>query len=483
MEKAGLKTPEDATKTLKPYRIKKDNEDLGKILTGIEHTMNPIKSEDDDNLYCIITGKKVDDLIKVDLLQCLERGDMWRQEFTQQCLENPARFEKQIPRRKLKNFAKAAERSKVTAKDQKVIELQGTRDLFGRLVYISTVEKIDMSKVFTYPLAPVPLSLAHVDRTINKTDKSKLMHKLDNPDDKSPPDFIEVTIVDAMYLLHLQQNLPITKVILHQLCCMSRRVDFVCDTYTTVSIKQHERERRGQDGVIFSITGPEQKRPKDWQQALRSQSFKMAFVRFLAEEWQNPCHATDLRGHEILLALDSTCYQFTETGGTVVREEVPLLQCHHEEADTRLIFHLMKILDTLPEAPCNIRSNDTDVMILLLYHVANAQVLPNVWLDAGLCANNTRRHINITNLVDNMDIELLDALPGLHALTGCDYTASFMNKGKVKTLDLLKTNMRFSEAVAKLGEDDEVAEEVESSIEAFICALYGKPKMTRVDEV
>ena len=41
-EKAGLKTAEDVSKSLRPHRIKKDHEDLKKIMDGISNTMNPL---------------------------------------------------------------------------------------------------------------------------------------------------------------------------------------------------------------------------------------------------------------------------------------------------------------------------------------------------------------------------------------------------------------------------------------------------------
>jgi hypothetical protein len=54
-----------------------------------------------------------------------------------------------------------------------------TRDLFGRLLYLAAVQKWDIEKVIRNPLTPVPLSLCQIGGTMNKTDKSKLMHKLE----------------------------------------------------------------------------------------------------------------------------------------------------------------------------------------------------------------------------------------------------------------------------------------------------------------
>ena len=77
----------------------------------------------------------------------------------------------------------------------------------------------------------------------------------------------------------------------------------------------------------------------------------------------------------------------------------------------------------------------------------------------------------------------MNALPGFHAFSGSDYTASFMNKGKVTPLDLFQKQEAFCEAFAQLGEKDSVNEDVVLSVEAFVCTMYGKTKMKNVDEV
>ena len=79
-----------------------------------------------------------------------------------------------------------------------------------------------------------------------------------------------------------------------------------------------------------------------------------------------------------------------------------------------------------------LEARDTDVFILIIYHVSNHTTSSTVWMDFGLSSNNTRRYIDISQLVDHLPQDLIDALPALHVFTGSDYAASMMNKGKLK---------------------------------------------------
>ena len=275
LTQAGLKAHDDVAKETKRYRLERYQNDLIKVLDGVASTMDPFDLELDDSLYCLTTGRAASKEIKEDLLNIQNKGSTWADEFMNGRTEDPKRFEKPIPRRKIKNFTSDAMKTKIPAKDQKLKELLGTRDLFGRLLYLSTLRHLDLEKVFEFPLTPVPHALAHLDATIHKTDKAKLMHQLeklvDKPNDPTP-ERIHVTLVDAMSLLHLHKNPPasfgaITRQLLKQLCSMSERVDFVSDRYIT-SIKDLDRNRRGSSDASFKITGPEQTRPKDWEKSI-----------------------------------------------------------------------------------------------------------------------------------------------------------------------------------------------------------------------
>ena len=168
MIKAGIHLVEDSIKKLKPHRGSRDQEDLQKTIQTFEATMNPFTIGSDPNLYCISSGKKVSEDIKEDLLNMQSNGHQWAEEFRLSCSADPERFERPIPKRKVKNFASAAAKWRAPPK-MKIKELQCSRYLFGRLLILSTMSCLDLGYVFTYPLIPVPLPLAHIDGSLNKT--------------------------------------------------------------------------------------------------------------------------------------------------------------------------------------------------------------------------------------------------------------------------------------------------------------------------
>ena len=77
------------------------------------------------------------------------------QQFSDECFDNPLRLEKPIKKCKVKNCAADAVKVKVTANNSKFKELQGKRDIIGRLLYLAVMEDLDLHVVFTYPLTPV----------------------------------------------------------------------------------------------------------------------------------------------------------------------------------------------------------------------------------------------------------------------------------------------------------------------------------------
>ena len=107
-------------------------------------------------------------------------------EFFDECFKDRERFEKPI----------------LKSKENAIVELKGTRDLFGRLLYLSSQANIDLSVVFSHPLTPVPPALAHLDGSLNKTDKSKLMHKLEKLTTNEQPIVTGIVIVEAMFFIH-----------------------------------------------------------------------------------------------------------------------------------------------------------------------------------------------------------------------------------------------------------------------------------------
>ena len=72
------------------------------------------------------------------------------------------------------------------------------------------------------------------------------------------------------------------------------------------------------------------------------------------------------------------------------------------------------------------------------------------------------------------------AVVGLHAFSGNDYIARFFRKGK-KTC-WRTASKGFMELFSCLGETYNLDQNQKDEIEKFVCALYGKPKLKKVNE-
>lgn len=145
-----------------------------------------------------------------------------------------------------------------------------------------------------------------------------------------------------------------------------------------------------------------------------------------------------------------------------------------------MVFHL-GASDTRGEVV--VRTNDTDVAVILLgcYDDLCADLV--VWMEVGLYTKNTQRYINISTLYQKLGKRLSKSLPGFHALTGSDYSASFSRRGKVTPFKKLQKDEAAQIALANLGESENISEEVVADIEKFVCQLYGFSNLSSIDAV
>ena len=124
-----------------------------------------------------------------------------------------------------------------------------------------------------------------------------------------------------------------------------------------------------------------------------------------------------------------------------------------------------------------IKSSDTDVEVLACFYSIN---MPSqLFLESGTQAR--ARIIDVTKVCDSLGSATCRALPGLHALTGCDSVSSFATKGKKKAFDIVQGNQVFRESVEILGERIPMANF--DQLEQFVCALYNDAKCHSVNDL
>ena len=81
----------------------------------------------------------------------------------------------------------------------------------------------------------------------------------------------------------------------------------------------------------------------------------------------------------------------------------------------------------------------------------------------------------------NVNDEELKALIGFHAMTGCDYVSSFFRKEKPTRWEKMIKKTRFTRAMAHLGDNVDISEEIYDDLEAYVCPLYGSKGVTNIN--
>ena len=107
-----------------------------------------------------------------------------------------------------------------------------------------------------------------------------------------------------------------------------------------------------------------------------------------------------------------------------------MLEYNHEEADTRIVVHIVHALQQGIKI-IEVRTVDTDVIAILAgayFKLALAYPLADIWVAFG--KGKKFRFYSINYICASLGELKARALPVFHALTGCDTTSAFRGKGK-----------------------------------------------------
>ena len=122
----------------------------------------------------------------------------------------------------------------------------------------------------------------------------------------------------------------------------------------------------------------------------------------------------------------------------------------------------------LDETNVTILTVDTDVAILACYFAP--RITANLYIQIGV--GNNRRLVEVSPSKINEGLQ--NALPGLHAVSGCHSCSSFHGIGKRKWFKFVEKDPRHQDILALLGNDIDVNPLLIDGIEELVCSLYGE---------
>jgi hypothetical protein len=156
--------------------------------------------------------------------------------------------------------------------------------------------------------------------------------------------------------------------------CVATRLDVVWDTYIPDSLKESTRDKRGK-GVRRKVSGLA-KLPTNWLDFLRDPKNKEELFSFLTSRVSE------------FICPPSKSIHITSGASVVPRGERSgqMSLCNHEEADTRIVVHILHALEQDMKI-IKVRTVDTDVVTILIgayFNLVMTQPLVDIWVAFGM---------------------------------------------------------------------------------------------------
>ena len=180
-------------------------------------------------------------------------------------------------------------------------------------------------------------------------------------------------------------------------------------------------------------------------------------------------------GKTIYITAGTEAFRITSNGNNLTCLPEPSLESNQEEADTK-VFLCATFAAELGCQKVRIVTVDSDNGILALYY--QQKINADLLLEIGTGPN--LKIIDISS--HDLPVDITDALPGLHATSGCDTTSCFIGIDKKKFLSILQSNARFLTAMGTLGESTELEQNTLSVLEEYLCRLYSMKNCNNINK-
>ena len=359
-------------------------------------------------------------------------------------------------------------------------------ELYGQAFVMLDSRGGNLEEFFRHESSPYPPALS-TEGSINSCTKSDLLRcvmetSAAGDEDVTAPDMYDFITIDGGMLIH---SLPGTSVHgksfddyfsnvfcprIHHELKRSTRVDIVWDQYRETSIKGSTREKRG-TGTRQRVSGSA-KVPKNWPDFLASAANKTELFSFLATRLA--------QGH---IQYDK-CLYITSADEVLSAGPGPAMgACNHEEADTRVIVH---VLHALQHANVGlVLTGDTYVVVILLsnfHHIAAANPAADIWI--AFKTGKSTKSISLNALASHLGPTTCKAMALFHAFTGCDSTSSFKFKGKRYCYKLKDAVTPLMEEFATIAcTPFQVSQALNETAMSFVSRLYSDNSTSDVDVV
>ena len=444
--------------------------DVLSVVSEFNELGNPFE-EQGDELIAVHTRDVMDSAVVDTVQNVLQIGKSQYDSYVEERLiARSKRITDTIKKNSLPLLSTLGKKCQSKEKAQ-VASLKEDCTLFSRLYIARQCRDGNLDEFFKYENQPWPPALSKMNqlRGGQKADLVKCLEIINVSEPKQPP--VDAIILDGAVAVQMMApgaactfgyyvDMVFQPFILKQLESASR-IDIVWDVYRKDSLKSATREKRG-SGTRRKVF-PSTRIPSNWQSFLRVDDNKTELFSLLA---QQAVTLSIEEGKELY----STCGERVLTSAN--RTDMSSLEpCNHEEADTRLLIHVLDACSS-GHRRILIRTNDADVVVLA---VSVAENLPadEIWISYG--TGKHLRYLAAHEIARKIGQQKAKALPLFHAITGCDTVYFFGGKGKKTAWDVWNVYPALTDVLCRLMLiPEKVEDNCMAVIERFVVLLYDR---------